>query len=238
MSALDLRLFTAATDVEAAQYRILAGLRESRAAFARTRVYPHLGDLVRLRRGLRDLLDGVDALQGSRSGPVREIDWEAGALRREAPDLDGERPLLAAPLARWALPHLGTVIDEGRALYEFADEHAVLEAVGLVPPYQREGYLLVRDEGGAWRALRYRVAAVATEGDERYHAVSTQPVDVECHPLSPPAACKAALTEAYPDWPAPATFHVATAVPLPLEATVLPVVRRKLLRLLVAPGQA
>ncbi|HYE95441.1 MAG TPA: hypothetical protein VD962_04480 [Rubricoccaceae bacterium] len=236
MSALRFDLFTAASDVEAAQYRILAGLQEAHEAFTHNRVYPHLADLVTLRRTLADLLDRVDALRQHAPGRLRGIDWEAGMLLYEPEEGEEVAPFLVEPLARWALPLLDEQIEEGRALFEFAAEQAALMAVGLVPPYQDEGFLLVPDDE-ALLALRYR-ASVLTGHDGRYRSLATTPVPVTLSPLTPPSAWKEALAEAYPDLPAPATYRVESAVPLPLEATVLPIAKRKLLRLIAERGEA
>lgn len=235
MSALSLDLFAAATDPEATRYRILAGLQEVRQSFARSRVYPSLANLIRLRRGLMAFLDGVEHFREERPGRVSGIDWEAGELLYER--TDDELPLLAEDLARWALPMVTSLVEEGRALFEFVDEHAALEAVGLVPSYQSEGYLLVPDEHERLLALRYTVSALAGE-DGRYRSLRTKPIRVALPPLAPPHAWKEALVDAYPELPTPATFRLASAIQFPVEATMLPIAKRKLLRLIADHGIA
>ncbi|MDX1419941.1 MAG: hypothetical protein R3181_08240 [Rubricoccaceae bacterium] len=234
---LTLHHFAAASDEEAARYRILAGLQEARQAFVRSRVYPHLGELIRLRRALKAFLDGVDQLRDARPGRVTGIDWETGSLVRDPEDDD--LPLLAEDLARWALPLLTDVLEEGRTLFEFVDEHAALAAVGLLPTYQQEGYLLVPDgtAGGQFLALRYAVSVLADESG-RYRSLRTKTVAADVPPLAPPSAWKEALVAAFPDLPAPATFRLDTDVPFPVEETVLPVAKRKLLRLIADRGEA
>jgi hypothetical protein len=234
---LTLHHFAAASDEEAARYRILAGLQEARRAFGRSRVYPHLADLIRLRRALNAFLDGVDQLREARPGRVTGVDWESGTLLHDPEDEDP--PLLAEGLARWALPHLADVLDEGRTLFEFVDEHAALAAVGLLPAYQQEGYLLVPDEedGAHFLALRYAVS-ILTDESGRYRSLRTTPVAVTLPALSPPGAWKEAFAATYPELPAPAIFRLDTDVPFPVEATVLPVAKRKLLRLVADRGEA
>jgi hypothetical protein len=234
MSSLTLDLFVAARDAEAAEYRILAGLQEARRAFTRSRVYPHLADLIALRRTLGGLLDGAERVEAGTPSRVKGVDWEAGSVVMEREDIVGAP--LALDLARWALPRLDVVIDEGRTLFEFVDSHAALAAVGLVPTYQAEGFLLLPDAGGGWRALRYAVSALAGD-DGAYRALRTVPVPVSLPILAPPAAWKQALADACADLPTPATFQVVTDVAFPIEETVLPVAKRKLLRM-VTYGEA
>jgi hypothetical protein len=235
MTALTLDLFAAATDPEAARYRILAGLQEARRSFARSRVYPSLAELIRLRRGLTAFLDGVEDFRDARPGRVSGVDWETGELRYER-DAD-EPPLLAEDLAHWALPLVTELAEEGRALFEFVDEHAALEAVGLVPSYQAEGYLLVPDPESGLVALRYTVSALAGE-DGRYRSLRTAPVPIRLAPMAPPHTWKSALISAFPDLPTPATFRLDSALAFPVEATMLPIAKRKLLRLVTDHGVA
>ncbi|WP_412069823.1 hypothetical protein [Rubrivirga sp. IMCC43871] len=226
---LSLHLFDAASDAEAARYRIRAGLAETRAAFRAFRVSPHLGALVGLHRQLRALLDGASRVEGR--GAVVDVDWEAGRLVREPTDA-----LLAVDLARWAMPHIEAAVGEGRALYEFAVDHAALAPVGLVPPYRDEGFLLVADDA-AVRALRYRISPL-TGPDGGYRALRTTALDLLLDPHAPPTVWKAVLADAAPELAAPAAFRLAADVDLPVEATLVPVAKRKLLGLIGAWGAA
>lgn len=230
---ISLHLFATAVDAEAAQYRVLAGLQRARRAFAQNRVSPHLDALVALQADLQSVLDGAQRVEKSAAAPAVGVDWETGRLTRAAP---------AAPvpvdLARWALPRLAEVVAEGQALYAFAEECARLAAVGLVPAYRDEGFLLVSsDDGGPVHALRYRLSPL-TGADGRTRGLRTDPVPVDLDPLAPPPVWKRALAAAAPDLPAPATFRLRADVPLPVEETLLPVAKRKLLGLVQTWGVA
>ena len=230
MPALSFRLFDAASDAEAARYRILAGLAETRAAFRSNRISPWLGDLVTLHRGLAALVAGAASVE-THAGPVVDVDWAAGRLVRSGP----EAPV-AVGLARWALPQIEGAIREGRTLYEFVAERAALRAVGVVPPYRDEGFLLVRDAASVC-VLRYRVSPLATP-DGPYRALRTERLDTVLDPMAPPSNWKAALAEVAPDLPAPAAFRLDAEVDLPVDATLVPVAKRKLLGLIGAWGEA
>lgn len=230
MSALPLSLFEAASDAEAARYRVLAGLAETRTAFRDLCVEPHFTDLVGLHRTLAALVSGASAVEAA--GPVVGIDWGAGRLIRSG----ATGAPLAVDLARWALPLVEAAVAEGRSVYEFASECAELSAVGVVPTYRDEGFLLIRD-GEAVRVLRYRVSPLSGP-DGQYRALQTSSFDIPLDPLAPPAAWKAALSDAAPDLAAPAAFQIAADLDLPVDATLVPIAKRKLLGLVSEWGEA
>ncbi len=229
MTPLSLSLFDAASDAEAARYRILAGLADAQQAFTDCRVAPYLADLVALHRGLTALISGAAAVEPP--GAVVDVDWAAGRLVRERPPAP-----LAVDLARWARPRVEAAIVEGRTLYEFAAEHAALEAIGIVPSYRDEGFLLVRD-GRAVQVLRYQISPLAGT-DGRYRALRTVRLDATLDPSAPPRSWKAELSRAAPELAAPAAFHLQAEVDLPVEETLVPVAKRKLLGLVQAWGEA
>ncbi len=227
MPALDLAFFTGARDEEASRYHVLHGLQQVRRAFGQNQVYPHLADLIHLRTALREIGEGSDALRGQ--GPLTGIDLEKGVLRYGEP----EPRLLFELLIAWALPLIEATIEEGRAIYDFVDEHTAVEAVGIVPPYQNEGYLLVPD-GRVLRVVRYAVS-IFTRHDERFRSLRTTSVnEVPANAL--PHALKQFLVQHHPDLPNPATYRVATDIQFPVEETMLPVAKRKLLQYLAVGG--
>lgn len=230
MPSLSLHLFDAASDAEAARYRILAGLAESRQAFRANHVSPWLDELVALHRALSALVASAESVEG-RAGTVVDVDWEAGRLVRDPLDAP-----LAVGLARWALPRIEVAIGEGRTLYEFAADRAELRAVGLMPAYRDEGFLLVCD-GATVCALRYHVSPLSGP-DGQYRALRTARLAADLDPLAPPAAWKAVLAEAAPDLPAPAAFCLDADVDLPVEPTLVPIAKRKLLGLVGTWGEA
>jgi hypothetical protein len=227
MPALDLAVFIGAHDEESTRYHVLHGLQQVRRAFGHNRVYPHLADLIHLRSALREIGDGSSALR--ERGPLKEIDLEEGVLRYE----EAEPHFPFEALIAWALPLIEEAIEEGRAIYDFVDEHTAVEAVGIVPSYQDEGYLLVPDEA-ALRVIRYAVS-IFTRHDERFRSLRTSAVD-EVPGGAPPTELKRFLIGRYPDLPNPATYRVASELRFPVEETVLPVAKRKLLQYLAVGG--
>lgn len=230
MPALDLAFFTGISDEEGSRYRILGGLQEVGRAFASNRVYPHLADLIHLRAALRRLAEASEPLRPR--GPLTGLDLDEGALRYGEPE--GAAPPFDA-LVVWAMPRIEAAIDEGRAIFDFVEERTAVEAVGIVPSYQDEGYLLVPD-GDVLRVIRYGVS-LFTRADERFRSLRT--ASLEGVPAAaPPHELKRLLARRHPDLPNPATYRVATDLDFPVDETMLPVAKRKLLQYLALGGPA
>ena len=228
---LDLSLF--AGDPEAAEYRLRAELQAARRAFRTSRIYPHLSELVRLRRALRAVLDHADALR-TRPGRITGVDWENEAVTFAPSEWPAGGAAHVEDLARWALPHVEGAIAEGQAVYDFVEATTRVAAVGLVPTYVDEGYLLVPQPESAaapFAALRY-ACGILTASDARYRSLRTAVAQLPDAPAADPVAWKRALAAAHTDLPNPATYLLAADVGFPIRETVLPVAKRKLLHLI------
>jgi len=233
MQPLSLELFTGAVDdVERTQYEILGGLQRARTAFDEQRVYPHLGRLVELHGTLMTVLARTEEFRTPETGRIAGIDWEEKTLSYEWPELEDTEMAVVEDLIRWALPHIREVIEEGRAVYEHVEDNMELETVGIVPSYLQEGYLMVPEqEADQLHVLRYQLSMIQEEG-ERHQALRTvhcktvEQEGVDVHPSN----VKLDLLEERRDLPNPATYFSNTAVDVPYEPTLLPVVKRRLIR--------
>jgi hypothetical protein len=233
MTPLNLDLFAgAAYDVERTQYQVLGGLQRARKAFARNRVYPHLSRLVKLYQGLQTILDRSSSFRNARTGEIKSINLEDRTIQYEWPEFDQDQMATIEELIRWAIPHIQETIEEGRAVYEFVEDSLELEEVGIVPSYVQEGYMLVPDRSSdQLHVLRYSLS-IFTDADERYRSLKT----VHCKSIEqkgvdrPPSSIKLTLVEERDDLPNPATYYFNTDVDVPYEPTMLPVVKRMLMR--------
>jgi hypothetical protein len=233
MQPLSLELFTCAVDdVERTQYQILGGLKKARTAFEDQRVYPHLGRLVKLHGTLMTVLERTEAFRTPETGRITGINWEEKSLTYEWPELEDTEMAIVEDLIRWALPHIREAIEEGRAVYEHVEENTELETVGIVPSYLQEGYLMVPErEADQLHVLRYQLSMIQEEGEKHralrtVHCKTVEQEGVDVHPSS----VKLDLLEERRDLPNPATYFSNTAIDVPYQETLLPVVKRRLIR--------
>jgi hypothetical protein len=233
MKPLNLELFTGAVDdVERTQYQILAGLQQAQSAFEEQRVYPHLGRLVKLHGALITVLKRTEDFRTPETGHIAGIDWEEKSLNYEWPELEDTEMAVVEDLIRWALPQIRTTIEEGRSVYEHVEENTELETVGIVPSYVQEGYLMVPERGeDRIHVLRYELSIIQEEG-EQHRALRT----VHCKTVSEdgldvhPSNIKLDLLKERRDLPNPATYFSNTDLNVPYKETLLPVVKRRLIR--------
>jgi hypothetical protein len=233
MASLSLDLFTGAVDdVERTQYQILAGLQRAESAFAEQRVYPHLGTLVKLHGALVTVLTRTEDFRTPETGRITGIDWDEAAITYEWPDLEDTEMSMVEDLIRWALPKIRSAIEEGRSVYEHVEDHLALETVGIVPSYLQEGYLMVPERGAdVLHVLRYELSIIQEEGEKHRalrttHCKTVTQAGVDVHPSS----IKLDLLKERRDLPNPATYFSNIALNVPYKETLLPVVKRRLIR--------
>jgi len=233
MDPLRLDLFTdAIDDVERTQYKILGGLQRAQDAFEEQRVYPHLGRLVKLHGALVTVLTRTEDVRTPETGRISGINLDEGTVTYEWPEFEGAEMAVVEDLIRWALPHIRSTIEEGRAVYEHVEENLELETVGIMPSYLQEGYLMVPDRGAdALHVLRYTLSIFTEEGETHRALRTTHCKTVEQGGVDvDPSSIKLQLLEERRDLPAPATYFSNTQLNVPYEETLLPVVKRRLVR--------
>ena len=239
MPALTLDFFLhGIRDVEHTQYELLSYLQGIRKAFARNVIYPYLAQLVELHQSLHSFVGKWTELRDALPGKLTKVDLEAQSLVYDKTDLDANHMRELLELIRWAQPLVQSTIEEGRTIFEFVEENLTIEAVGVVPSYVSEGYMLVPDRFDARvHVLRYQLSIFAGP-QEQYRSLKT--VLLKSIPggdvVPPPNAFKLDLIAEHAELPNPATYLLDTELEFPFRETVLPVAKRKLMsHLFVAP---
>lgn len=228
----------AGSDFESAQYRILGQLQDVRRAFSNNTIYPYLGNIIALYGDLQKIVESADGLQGASPREIQSLDLATGRILRAPVGEAWSDLAFVEDLIRWALPHVQAAIEEGRAIFEFVEDHLRVEEVGLVPSYLEEGYLLLPDRAaGVLHILQYHLS-IFTRADERYRSLKTQYLKSVAHGAVhvPPQRVKLDLMAEHRDLPAPATYFLATDLDFPFEETMLPVAKRKLIQYLATRG--
>lgn len=219
-------------DFESKKYQLLAYLKHINACFHKNKLYPDLNDLIfhynnltsfkrdkaALRKTFPEKLNGAD-LQNLRLLYAKIVEDDAMMEQIEQ-------------IISYSLQKMNPAIQEGKELYEFIDSRLAVEPIGIVPLYPYHGYMLLRNGSERnTRVYEYQVTIFEAK-DEKYRGVNTSFVTSYERSIlfGAPEAIRADLIRSNRDIPNPAVYHIESDIDFPLEQTLLPLAKRKLVR--------
>lgn len=232
MQRLSFALFIdAQKDMESAQLRILAALKEIHNHFQHNCIYPDLSDVMEIHDNVLDVFRRSKKMDESLPRTLTGVDLRNISLiyslnTKPEATLESIKELL-----QWSIPYLEKALEEGKTIYDFVDEHCEVQPVGIIPAYLDEGYFLVPDiEQSLLAVFRYQVT-VFTGAEDKYRALRTRLIDVlPLHTVqSDLRSLKLELIRQYPDLPNPAVYSCETDMDFPFSETLFPVAKRKLM---------
>lgn len=195
-------------DEEYQRYRLLAYLKNVQVAFFAQRLYPPLSDLIESYEELRSLAQAQQA--------TAVLEDSTDTLYR---------------IIQFAIPKLEESIQEGQQIYDLIERHLQVEVVGLIPLYKAEGYLFLRRGGEkVVRAYRYEIRPI--QDKEGLVGIRLEPVEEFVFSIlaTPFTILREKLLKAHKDLPTPLTLAVESPLEVPLQETLLPIIKRNLPR--------
>lgn len=218
-------------DAEYKEYLLLAWLQKLKAEFRQTRLYPALTDLIRKHKELGQLQ--AELVAGKERGEAVGMDLKRlRVLRQAAGDHVGLDDYLDSLIQR-ALPHLSLAIEEGKTLYDLIENQLRFTPVGIQPLRMEEGYLILtigKPKGRSLRAYRFHKSRILRGGEAYLHLQLECVEERTASHCEPAESIKWSLIGRHRDLPQPATFHAHVDWAVPLQHTLLPIARRRLLQ--------
>ncbi len=219
-----------AWDAETKQYLLLAWLQKVKREFDETRLYPALAALIEQHQQLAALRESNDVFTAQWKGELKHFDFEKMRMVYAHP---AEREAFAETLnglLDFALPRIQSAIDDGKSIYDFVEGQVAMTPIGLIPLYLNEGYLLVYASAER-ELLAYRYQRSLLElGDDRLQQLRLELVEKRSKSLFETfEQVKLKLIQRFKELPNPATFLIDSKLSFPLQETLLPVARRRLL---------
>ncbi len=219
-------------DAEHKQYLLLGYLQSVQQHFDKKQLYPQLGDLLTHYRNIVQFRGNKAALQMAFPERLTEIDLNNFKLAFEKAVADDSLMLSINDILNFSIPKLKESIEQGKEIYDGFESHITLKPVGIVPLYLEEGYLLLRLSPipkSAINVYRYQITLFENENN-RYRGIHTQYVATYEYSLSNQYEhIKKDLVSKMVYLPNPLVFALETNTELPLEETLLPIARRKLI---------
>ncbi|MDP2042008.1 MAG: hypothetical protein Q8S14_13140 [Algoriphagus sp.] len=218
-------------DFEYKKYQLLAYLQEANREFQAVKLYPVLSDLIDHHRVLHELNSGKTQLSNLFPKALNGIDFQSAQLQYQPKVEDGEVMKEISQITDFALPRITRQIEEGRSIYDFVEEQVEFEPVGILPIYNREGFVLMtRESSSDVHAFRYKSNMLQMAG-EKFRSITFWLLGIfQKNLVNTLEKLKMQLIREVKELPNPATWRVHSPHVFPIEETLIPLSKRLLLK--------
>jgi len=218
-------------DFEYKKYMLLAYMKDTMAHFEKKRLYPFLSELVFHYNNLVQLKENKSLIYENFPKQVSRADFEKLKISYSRIIKDDELMQEIEDVIHFSLPHLKEGLDTGVAIFEEIARHIDIEPIGVTPLFNKEGYLFVcQFNKHETYIYHYRVTTFHAS-DESYQTLRTEFLETrERNIVNSLERIKIELIQRNPAMPNPATFAAIARLNCPLDETLLPITKRKLVK--------
>lgn len=228
-------VFEGHIDFEYKKYLLLAYVQRCQQQFGESRLYPPLGELVQHYRNLNDLKESFQHLNDTFPKEFTGFDFNKLQLMYEQKLAQDLLFSTITEIVDFALPNIQHALEEGKEIYEFVETNIEITPLGIIPVYNREGYLLINtDNSDDVHVYGYHHSIISTTADNM-HSLKLDYLCKETRSISNTFDhIKSNLVRRFRELPNPAAYLCMSKMSFPLLETLLPVTRRLLLRHVVS----
>jgi len=237
MKTLTMNWFSEGTiDFEYKQYILLAYLDEVKSFYSSHKIYPALSDLITQYRNLQAFKETKHTLYEQFPKKLTKIDLKNTALHFEKEIVDDATMQEIEDIVDFAIPRIQNCVEEGREIYELVDVKLIINPIGVIPIYKNEGYILLKvGNEPVIHTFRFEISIIQ-DAYEKLNAIHTQFVGYyELGITTTFEHIKIDLIKTNQTLPNPATYSVESKLVVPINETLLPITKRRLLRNFYSP---
>jgi hypothetical protein len=226
-------LTTHLIDFEYKKYILLAYLKNIRQQFDRVTLYPYLSDMVFHYKNLLAIKENKEVLFKSFPKTVSKADFETLSLHyKKIVESDEIMDELESIIA-YAAPQFKTLLGEGKDIFEYIEENIEIVPVGITPLHFQEGYLFLQQQGKKDTQVYEYQISIFENANEKYRGIHTSFLESITRGIGRTfESLKLELIRKYKKLPNPATYLINSQVVCPVNATLLPVSKRMLMKYL------
>lgn len=226
-------------DFEYKKYLLLGYLGSVKDDFKAHRLYPQLSELYVHYQSLISIRNNKQFLKNSFPKEIAATDPDkVDFLYRE---LISDDKLMSEieEILEFAIPVLGSGLNEGREIYEHVEKSLQIEPIGLEPLYTDAGYILLNQPPDKETHIYQYDITIFHHADEKFRGIHTKKIDSFTQSISNTVnAKKLELIRQYPELPNPATYLIQTEIGYPEKETVMPVAQLALVRYLTTKANS
>ncbi|MFY0652309.1 MAG: hypothetical protein JXQ96_09765 [Cyclobacteriaceae bacterium] len=218
-------------DFEYKKYILLSYIQSVKKQFRSNKLYPQLADLVMHYQNLTALKNNKEIIYDQFPKKLTGVDFDRLKLNYEEMMRDDELMNEISEIINYSLPQINKAISEGKNIHDFVEENVELDTIGLIPIYNKEGYMLLsQDATPEVKVYRYRIA-LFEHHKEQFRAINTTYIDTEVKSITNSAeSIKMSLVKRFKELPNPATYLFNSKIGFPIRETYLPVAKRLLMQ--------
>lgn len=218
-------------DFELKKYTLLAYLQEVNKHFDENKLYPQLADMIFHYNNIVAFRENKKYLQEHFPKRLSGIQLEKLQTLYEQIIEDDEIMQELEDIIQFSSGMMKTTIQNGTGIYEFVEEKMSITPIGIIPLDTQEGYFfLSTSDTKSTKVYQYRLS-IFEKHDEKYRSIKTSYIDNWYRSISNTYEhIKSELIRHKSDLPNPAVYSIETMLTFPIDETLLPIAKRRLVR--------
>lgn len=222
-------------DFELKKYTLLAYLQEIHEYFDQQKLYPQLADVIMHYNNLLSFKHNKQFLQQQFPKRLTEPDLQKIEMLYQSIIDDDDLMKELEEIIGFAAERMNSTIRNGTEIYEFVEGNLNIFPVGLLPLENNEGYFFLSD-GKVRSTLVYQYSlSIFEKHDEKYRSIKTEFIaGWERNFVNTYERIKSELIRNRTVFPNPAVYGIETELRFPIEETLLPIAKRRLVKYLGA----
>jgi len=218
------------TDRETNEYKILNFLKQCREKFNRNKLYPELAELRMIAAKLEAIVEQRNYLKVQLPRKVKGTYVKGDNYEYEDTNGKDDSTQKFNDLVDWALPKIYSTIEEGLIIFDFVMQNLSIEAVGELPAYKDEGYILIPDNKKSLLLINQYQASATYKAGKQIRVVQTKLLRAIPMVLvtKTPEELKEDLLNCIDNIKNPAVYVFKTDLDFDFVQTILPIAKRKL----------
>jgi len=222
-------------DFELKKYTLLAYLQEVTKYFNENKLYPQLADIIFHYNNIVAFRENKKYLQEHFPKKMTGIQMEKLQLLYEQMIGDDELMQELEDIIHYSAGKMKGAIQSGTGIYEFVEDKLDIAPVGLIPLDTQEGYFFLSSGNVRTTAVYHYRLSIFEKHDEKYRSIRTLFIDNWKRSISGTyEQIKSDLIKRWNDLPNPAVYSIETILRFPVDETLLPIAKRRLVKFISA----
>lgn len=218
-------------DFEYKKYMLLAYLQFVGERFNETELFPHLSSVVEHYRNVQTIKNNKLQIQKQAPEHLTGFDLSSFKALYERMSLDNEIMNEIELIINFSIPQFEQYMAEGKKIYEFIESKLQIEPVGVLPINTFEGYMFLSNGNTRETRIYSYQVSIFEHHHEKYRGIHTSYMcSYERTLTNSFENIKLDLLQQFKQLPNPATYLISSKLSVPVDATLLPMAKRMLIR--------